>query len=62
MSTKGPGAGAVGRIANRVALLLPLLLLLASTNAQKPTPAPAQTKSILLKGGTVHVGDAVVAE
>lgn len=62
MSTKGPGAGAVGRMANRVALLLPLLLLLASTNAQKPTPAPAQTKSILLNGGTVHVGDGSVID
>jgi len=62
MSTKGPGAGAVGRMANRVALLLPLLLLLASTNAQKPTPAAPQTKSILLKGGTVHVGDGSVID
>lgn len=38
-------------------LLLPTLLV-----AQKPTPAPTQTKSILLKGGTVHVGDGTVID
>jgi imidazolonepropionase-like amidohydrolase len=25
--------------------------------AQRPSPAPAQTRSVLVKGGTVHVGD-----
>lgn len=30
--------------------------------AQKPTPAPPQTKSMLLKGGTVHVGDGTVID
>lgn len=58
----GARAGAVGIMANRIALLLLLLLLLISTNAQKPTPAPPQTKSILLKGGTVHVGDGTVID
>jgi imidazolonepropionase-like amidohydrolase len=37
-------------------------LLLAHAYAQKPTPAPPQTKSILLKGGTVHVGDGTVID
>lgn len=58
----GPGAGAGGRIAVRVSLLLPLLLLLVSTSAQKPSPAPPQSKSILLKGGTVHVGDGTLID
>lgn len=31
--------------------------LLASVHAQRPSPAPQQTKSILVKGGTVHVGN-----
>lgn len=46
-------------------LRLPLLLFLPlsyAASAQKPTPAPAQTKSILLKGGTVHVGDGTVID
>lgn len=30
--------------------------------AQKPTPAPPQTKSILLKGGTLHTGDGTVID
>jgi hypothetical protein len=25
--------------------------------AQRPSPAPAQTRSVLVKGGTIHVGD-----
>ncbi len=28
-----------------------------SAAAQRPTPAPAQSRSVLVKGGTVHVGD-----
>jgi len=31
--------------------------LIASAFAQRPSPAPAQSKSVLVKGGTVHVGD-----
>ncbi|MBP8822817.1 MAG: amidohydrolase family protein [Flavobacteriales bacterium] len=30
--------------------------LAASVGAQRPSPAPVQTKSILVKGGTVHTG------
>ncbi|MBV6403905.1 MAG: amidohydrolase family protein [Flavobacteriales bacterium] len=38
--------------------LLPIALLLSATvAAQRPSPAPAQSGSILVKGGTVHVGD-----
>ncbi|MEO5584949.1 MAG: hypothetical protein ABIQ75_05800, partial [Flavobacteriales bacterium] len=29
----------------------------AALFAQRPSPAPAQSHSILVKGGTVHVGD-----
>ncbi len=42
--------------------LLFALLLPTAVFAQKPTPAPSQTKSILLKGGTVHVGDGTVID
>lgn len=31
-------------------------------HAQRPTPAPPQTKSILITGGTVHTGDGKVIE
>ncbi len=41
-------------------MLLPLFLNKAY--AQRPTPAPPQSKSILLKGGTVHVGDGTVID
>ncbi len=46
----------------RCPLLVVCFLLLAPVYSQKPTPAPAQTKSILLKGGTVHVGDGTVID
>jgi imidazolonepropionase-like amidohydrolase len=45
------------RTRGRMVVLLPLLLLLASADAQKPTPAAPQSRSMLLKGGTVHAGD-----
>jgi imidazolonepropionase-like amidohydrolase len=32
-------------------------LLVTTAIAQRPSPAPAQWRSILIKGGTVHVGD-----
>ncbi|MEO8733688.1 MAG: amidohydrolase, partial [Flavobacteriales bacterium] len=32
-------------------------LLVAGAFAQRPSPAPPQSRSILVKGGTVHVGD-----
>ncbi len=46
------------------ALFVPCFMLLtwADVSAQKPTPAPAQVRSILLKGGTVHVGDGTVID
>ncbi|MBL0045356.1 MAG: hypothetical protein IPP33_13485 [Flavobacteriales bacterium] len=34
-----------------------LVLVQVQGTAQKPTPAPPQSKSILLKGGTLHVGN-----
>lgn len=33
------------------------LLLAGGLLAQRPTPAPVQSRSILVRGGTVHVGD-----
>jgi imidazolonepropionase-like amidohydrolase len=33
------------------------LLLVGGLAAQRPTPAPAQVKSVLVRGGTVHIGD-----
>ena len=39
------------------AWLLPCALF-----AQRPTPAPPQTKSVLVTGGTVHVGDGKVID
>lgn len=38
-------------------VLVTALLSGAVARAQVPTPAPAQAKSILITGGTVHVGD-----
>ncbi|MBK6774659.1 MAG: amidohydrolase family protein [Flavobacteriales bacterium] len=48
----------------RTPLLLLVLLLLSAPPAfaQRPTPAPPQTKSILITGGTVHVGDGRVID
>lgn len=54
----------------RIAEPLPLrrvaaALLMASTTfvaAQRPAPAPPQTRSILVTGGTVHVGDGRVID
>lgn len=40
-----------------LSLLLLLALPLHPAFAQRPTPAPQLTKSILIKGGTVHIGD-----
>ncbi len=48
---------------NRPVICLSLLLLAAvQLNAQTPVPANKQTKSILLSGGTVHVGNGKVIE
>lgn len=41
----------------RTAVTLLAWCLLASVIAQRPSPAPAQSKSILVKGGTIHIGD-----
>lgn len=49
---------AISHIAFLSASLLPCVLL----HAQIPTPAPPQAKSILITGGTVHVGDGRVID
>lgn len=36
--------------------------LATASTAQKPDPAPPQSKSILLKGGTVHIGNGTVVD
>ncbi len=41
----------------RIATLLACIAVAACAAAQRPSPAPAQTRSILVKGGLVHVGD-----
>lgn len=41
----------------RTCACLLTLGLVAGAWAQRPTPAPVQTRSILIKGGTVHVGN-----
>ncbi len=49
----------------RIDRFIPLLALLvwqAQVWAQRPTPAPEQTKSVLVTGGTVHVGDGRVID
>lgn len=48
----------------RLPLLLLLLLPLLPPRAfsQRPAPAPAQTKSLLISGGTLHVGDGRVID
>lgn len=43
--------------AMRTITLLTATLLAAIVAAQRPSPAPAQSRSILVKGGMVHVGD-----
>ena len=44
--------------AKRSVIQIALFVLTAIPSfAQRPTPAPPQSKSILIKGGTVHVGD-----
>lgn len=59
---KGAGPAAGAKAAWSPLHLCLLLLLSYTVSAQKPTPALAQTKSILLKGGTVHVGDGTVID
>ena len=43
-------------------LLLPLLLLPLLGRAQVPTPAPAQTRPILITGATLHIGNGTSSE
>lgn len=37
-------------------------LCITNTQAQRPAPAPAQTKSVLITGATIHVGNGTVIE
>lgn len=39
-----------------------MLSLLTNTTAQRPTPAPPQSRSVLITGGTVHTGDGRVID
>ncbi|MEO7081696.1 MAG: amidohydrolase, partial [Flavobacteriales bacterium] len=41
----------------RIAALLISIGIAACAMGQRPSPAPAQTRSVLVKGGMVHVGD-----
>src|SRR5690606_35884258 len=57
-----PGARAMAlhdhrRTTMRNAILLIGIGLAAGAWAQRPSPAPPQHRSVLVKGGTVHVGD-----
>lgn len=45
-----------------VAVLLWAIVPVTGMMAQRPTPAPPQTRSILITGGTVHVGDGRVID
>ncbi len=45
-----------------IKLLSALLLCATQALAQVPAPAPPQSKSILITGGTVHVGDGKVID
>lgn len=57
-------AGSIGswqvKRAMRVAASCVCQLMACALLAQRPTPAPLQTKSMLVKGGTVHVGNGKV--
>ncbi len=57
-------ADPLGRLqrATRVFVALILTVFTLTTNAQQPTPAPPQSRSILITGGTVHVGDGRVID
>lgn len=61
-SSQQRGASSGNSLLLKGLLLAACCLLLTPAFPQKPTPAPAQTKSILLKGGTVHVGDGTVID
>ena len=56
------GQQSTARISAYCHCLLATFVLPLALIAQKPTPAPPQTKSILLKGGTVHVGDGTLID
>jgi imidazolonepropionase-like amidohydrolase len=58
------GEGGMGRPikAQRTIAAIALAIIAITTHAQQPTPAPPQTKSILITGGTVHVGDGKVID
>ena len=62
--TRGPlGRPAILASLCSIALLALLALgAIAPAHAQIPTPAPPQSKSILITGGTVHVGDGKVID
>lgn len=48
--------------AQRTIAAIALAIIAITTHAQQPTPAPPQSKSILITGGTVHVGDGKVID
>lgn len=58
------GEGGMGRLhsAYRAMAFLTVTAIAAISPAQQPTPAPPQTKSILITGGTVHTGDGRVID
>ncbi|MBK8499882.1 MAG: amidohydrolase family protein [Flavobacteriales bacterium] len=49
-------------IADRFISMFAALLVPCALLAQRPTPAPPQTRSVLVTGGTVHVGDGKVID
>ncbi len=53
---------ATGAARYRSVFALALIATVTTTLAQQPTPAPPQTRSVLITGGTVHVGDGSVID
>jgi len=51
----------MGMISRSIAVFA-LAIIATTISAQQPTPAPPQSKSILITGGTVHVGDGKVID
>lgn len=47
---------------NRIIIALLIILVQNSTQAQRPDPAPSQSESIVLMGGTLHIGNGTMIE